>query len=85
MPKRHGISHALAVLISTLSAGLIISIVKPYVPSLANLFHSAACKVSEFIFLKAGVTIAPSVLSTVMLAAILAFLWGMAFAHLHKD
>ncbi len=84
MPKKHGLSHGLATFVSVLAAGLLIGILRPYVPFFIGLFDEIGAWLSRFILAQWGREIPPSLLSTAVFASLLAFLWGVAFAIINR-
>lgn len=87
--KRHASSHTLAVLVCTISSGILVHIGKDYYPMLANTLES----VSQFIvntfhfsqYLGKFTDNPTKVVSALILAVILAVIWGFAFSFIHSD
>jgi len=75
MPLRHGTSHALAVVLCTVLGAFLIELVRPAFPDLANFFLGIA----EWMVDVLQVPMEPRSLSVVLVAAVLAFLWGIIF------
>lgn len=85
MPKRHGFSHGLATFVTIITAGLLVGIFRPHVPFFIGLFDKAGLWLSQFIERHFAVDFSSQILSTAVLAALLAFLWGVAFAYLNRN
>jgi len=85
MPKKHGISHALATLIGTIISGIILEFLKSYIPLIRNVFFFLGSRLSTFFEITFGVSLSKEVLSIALLATIFAFLWGVAFKYMHSD
>ena len=84
MPKRHGLSHGLATFISVITAGLLIAILRPYIPFFIGIFDDVGSWLSNWLLAKSGKQIPPSLLSTAVFASLLAFVWGVAFALMNR-
>jgi hypothetical protein len=72
---RHGSSHGFAVLVCTISAALLIDIIKEKIPG----FISSLDNFSERIVLLFDIPLHYGYVSTILFAAILAFIWGVFF------
>lgn len=84
MPQKHGLSHGLAAFVSVLAAGLLVGLLRQYTPFLIGLFDDVGAWLSRFILARWDREISPSLLSTAVLASLLAFVWGMAFAIINR-
>ena len=78
---RHGGSHGLAVLICTLSSGFLIAMLRIYVPELLSVFS----KVSTFLCVLLHLPYPPKWVELILVASIMAGIWGIAFSLMHKD
>jgi len=85
MPKKHGMSHALATLIGTIISGIILEFLKSYIPVIRKVFYFLGSQLSAFFEITFGVHLSTEVLSIALLATILAFFWGIAFKYMHSD
>lgn len=84
MPKRHGISHGLATFVSVIVSGLLVAILRSYLPFFIGIFDDIGLWLSNWVFAKTGKQIPPSQLSTAVFASLLAFVWGVAFAVINR-
>jgi len=84
MPKRHGLSHGLATFILVITAGLLIAILRPYIPFFIGIFDDIGSSLCNWLLVKFGKQIPPSLLSTAVFASLLAFAWGVAFAVINR-
>ncbi|MDZ7304473.1 MAG: hypothetical protein ONB44_20305 [candidate division KSB1 bacterium] len=84
MPKRHGLSHGLATFVSVITAGLLIAILRSYIPFFIGIFDDVGLWLSNWLVAKFGKQIPPSLLSTAVFASLLAFVWGVAFAVMNR-
>jgi hypothetical protein len=72
---RHGTSHALATLACTLAGGLLVRVLADHLPAArAGLDQVSTAVVGVF-----QLPWSPGVVSQFILAAVLAFVWGVAF------
>jgi hypothetical protein len=79
--KKHGSSHGLAVLICTITSGLLIHIGRDYYPQLINWLEEG----SRFIVELLNIDYPSKSVSILILASVLAVIWGMAFTFMHSD
>lgn len=84
MPKRHGLSHGLATFISVITAGLLIAILRSYIPFFIGIFDDIGSWLSNWLLAKFGKQLPPSLLATAVFASLLAFAWGVAFAIINR-
>ena len=78
---RHGSSHGLAVLICTLPSGFLIAMLKAYLPDLLIVFS----KVSIFLCTLLGLPYPPKSVELILVASVMACIWGAAFTFMHKE
>jgi len=79
--KKHASSHGLAVLICTITSGLLVKMGYDHFPKAAEILD----ELSKIILNLAGIDYPPKAVSTLLLAIILAMLWGIAFSFMHSD
>ena len=84
MPKRHGLSHGLATFVTILAAGLLIGVLRLHIPFFIGLFDKTGLWLSRFIEREVGIDYSPQILSTAIFAALMAFVWRVAFAYLNR-
>ncbi|MFW6101025.1 MAG: hypothetical protein ACOC90_06530 [Bacteroidota bacterium] len=73
--KKHGASHGLAVLVCTVTAGILTKIAREYYPQMVEKFESIA----GFVVSKLQLSYPPEIVSVVTLAVFLAVIWGDCF------
>ncbi len=79
---RHGASHGLAYLISTIAAGLLVGLMSHYLPSLISRLDGF----TEDLILRYEITTFDhEQLNILIVAAGLTTIWGMAFKFMHSD
>ena len=78
----HGSSHGLAYFICTISASLIVGLLSRYVPSVLRSLEGFSSSVLAVTGLD-GVGLVH--MNILLLGGALAFIWGAAFKHLHRD
>ena len=79
---KHGASHGLAYLVSTVAAGLVIMLIGRLTPKALEWMTSKAAPIAEL----AGPDIlSAEEVSIIALASVLCVVWGMAFKRLKKD
>jgi hypothetical protein len=79
---RHGASHGFSYLVCTIVSGLLIFVLGKGVPSaLERLSALSDSLINNF----AITAISSSELNVILLAFILAIIWGMAFKRMHTD
>lgn len=79
---RHGASHGLAYLISTIAAGLLVGLVSHYLPNMI----SGLDRFTESLILRYNITaFDQEQLNILIVAAGLTTIWGMAFKYMHSD
>ena len=79
--KKHASSHGLAVLVCTITAGILVKISRDLYPVGARYLEN----ISKFIIKVLNLDYEPRIISTLILAVILAIMWGIAFSFLHSD
>ncbi len=79
--KKHASSHGLAVLVCSITAGILIKICRDYYPAVARRIE----KISRDIVTFFNIDYSPKTISTLLLAVILAVIWGCAFYLMHSD
>lgn len=79
--KRHGASHGLAYIVSTIAAAMLTGIVRDHYPNLLSYFDN----VCQLIIDKFNLNIKVETFSLMSLAVVLAVVWGIAFAFMHRD
>lgn len=83
--KKHGFSHGAAVLVSVVASSLLVGIMREHLPKVNRLLEKFSDSISQVIFNIFGHRFSTTDINTVMLAILLAVIWGMAFALIHKD
>lgn len=78
---RHGSSHGLAVLICTLASGFLIAMLRAFLPEVLDVFS----KISVFICILLHLPYPPKSVELILVAALMAGIWGIAFSFMHKD
>ena len=78
---KHGGSHGLAVLVCTLSSGFIVGMIRSYMPDLLAAFNRLALFLCEHFKLP----FPPQSAVLLLVATLMAFIWGAAFSLLHSD
>jgi hypothetical protein len=79
---RHGASHGLAYLVCTIAAGLLVYLLGNAVPSVLRQLSA----VSDLLIDRFAITaISRGEMNVIILAFILAIIWGMAFKRMHTD
>lgn len=81
MPKKHGISHALATFVCTITAPLLAHCLKDYLPRV----HGVLTDVAEILKNALNLYYSVDVITPILLATLLAFIWGIGFYYIHKD
>jgi hypothetical protein len=79
--KKHASSHGLAVLVCTVTSGIIVKIGYDKYPEAIKILENLSRWVKETF----GVFLAVNEISTLTLAVILAVIWGAAFSFMHSD
>jgi len=79
-PKRHTLSHALSVLICTITSALIIDFVKVYLPSINHTVLMFCGMVID----KFSLCYTPQGLSRLVVATLLAAIWGFSFSMIDR-
>jgi len=79
--RKHAASHGLAVFVSTIGAGLLIKMGYDYYPAFAGKFDGLAKSAIKYFELDWT----PKDVSSLILATVIAALWGIAFSFVHKD
>lgn len=78
---RHGTSHALSVIICSVSSSMLIEMMRQILPEI----HQEIMAYSHHFINWSGLPMSTYGLSFLTLASLLAMIWGMAFAVLHAD
>jgi hypothetical protein len=79
--KKHASSHALAVLVCTVTAGVLIEIGRDHYPLAAQRLGKISRRIVDFF----GLDFEPKIISILILAILLAAIWGIAFSFMHSD
>ena len=85
MPKRHGISYALATLMCTIAGAMIAAVLADALPLVSGPFEKLSAWFAQGLAHMTGLQLPPTLLSTAIIASALALVWGVAFAFLHSD
>lgn len=81
MPKKHGLSHALAGMVSTLIGGILIKITSEQVLGLDITKYFGV--ILNYLPLKNSVT--PEAFTMSIFVFVLCFIWGSLFYYFHSD
>lgn len=81
MAHKTGISHGFSVLIGLLAADLLLHYCRPAFPSVLLPIEGGIRSVCEWISRSSGVPLQHELLVPALVAAMLAFLWGMLYHH----
>ena len=84
MPTRHGFSHGLATFVTIMAAGLFVGVLRLHIPFFIGLFDKVGLWLSRLIERQLSIEFSPQILSTGVFAALMAFVWGVAFAYLNR-
>ncbi|PQP33168.1 hypothetical protein C6A36_00650 [Desulfobacteraceae bacterium SEEP-SAG10] len=79
--KKHASSHGLAVLVCTITSGILVKMGYDYFPHAAEIINNISQHILDFV----GIEYPPKAISTLLLAVILAMIWGIAFSFMHSD
>ena len=79
--KKHATSHGLAVLVCTIVSGVLVKVARDYYPHAVEVVET---RISGFVC-KLGWDISSNDLTSLLVAFVLAFLWGVAFYFMHSD
>ena len=79
--KKHGFSHAAAVLVCSVSSALLVDVARKHIPPL----YDWVIRFSRYITDLVDTPISPQHFSIMIYASILAAVWGGAFALVHED
>lgn len=79
--RRHAFSHALAALVSSVAAGLLVGEVRRRLPNILDALNVLSFHIVDALNVRVGI----SSVSTGLLAALLAAVWGAAFAVAHDQ
>jgi len=79
--KKHGFSHGAAVLVCTISSALLVDVLRKHVP----VVHDAVENFAKYLLGIFQFTNPPEHLAILLYATLLAVVWGVAFALMHKD
>ena len=80
--KKHASSHGLAVFVCTITAGILVEIGRDNYPEAVTWLEEGVC---QYLIRTFSIDYPPKVISTLVLAALLALIWGSAFALMHSD
>lgn len=72
---RHGISHSLALVCCTIVGALLVHVVSPYFPDVRRSLEGIAERIVDSL----GLSIDPQFIVIMIIAMVLAFLWGLVF------
>lgn len=81
MPKKHGLSHAFAGMLSTLLGGILVNITSKQVLGMDITTYSNA--VLNYLPIKDNIT--PEIFTVSIFAFVLCFIWGVLFYYFHSD
>ena len=79
--KKHAASHGLAVLVCTVTSGVLVKIGRDHYPAAAGKLES----VGAFVVENLNLEYSAKAVSTLLLASLLAVVWGVFFYFLHSD
>lgn len=79
--QKHGISHGLAVLFTSVTSAFFIDMLRPKFPSLVNIIDNISLTVITLFH----IPLSPRALSVIIIAVVLSYFWGIIFKLLHKD
>jgi len=79
--KKHASSHGLAVLVCTITSGILIKMGYDYYPNTVKWLEG----LSNLIVDGLGIDYSHRAVSTLILAILLAIIWGIAFSFMHSD
>lgn len=79
--KKHATSHGLAVIVCTISAGVLVKIARDYYPVAVEMGEKLVLDLT----CKYGWEMPSRDLIIMLVATALAFLWGVAFSFMHSD
>ena len=79
--KKHASSHGLAVLICTITSGILVKMGFVYFSDAKDLIIGISQDILDLL----GIKYPPETVSTLLLAIILAMIWGAAFSFMHSD
>lgn len=85
MPKKHGISHSLATLTTSILSAVISKAVVDRLSFCKVLWDKLGLGMSSLFYKLTRIYIMPDIFPIALLAALFAFGWGAAFALMHKD
>jgi hypothetical protein len=72
---RHAVSHGLSVLLCTVTAAVLIEVIRPVVPGVIKVGEN----LSRFVFDKLSLNVSYSLFNIVFVATFLGLLWGVFF------
>jgi len=79
--KKHATSHGLAVLVCTVASGVLVKMGLEYKNDIIIQLNNFSRKIIDLL----DIDFAPDAISTVLIAIILAAIWGVAFSFMHSD
>ena len=79
--KKHASSHGLALLVCTVVAGVLIGMGRDHYPTIAQKLEDISLYIVTFF----NLDLPPKVISILIIAVILAVIWGIAFSFMHSD
>lgn len=79
--KKHGASHGLAVLVCTITSGLLLNTGYNYYPDLVEKLEFFA----QLLVIHFHLVYQTEIVANLILSVILAVIWGIAFACMHSD
>lgn len=82
--KKHASSHGLAVLMCTVIGGILVKMGYDHYPPAVELLKTVSMYFIDFFNIEDKIRAVDAV-STLILATILAVIWGIAFSFMHSD
>jgi len=79
--KKHATSHGLAVIVCTISAGILVKIAKDYYPAVVDMGENLVLRLAH----RFGWNMPSRDLIVLVVATVLALFWGVAFSFMHSD
>ncbi len=79
--KKHASSHGLALLVCTVVAGVLIGMGRDHYPMIAQKLEDISLYIVTFF----NLDFSPEIISILIIAVILAVIWGIAFSFMHSD
>ena len=79
--KKHATSHGLAVIVCTIISGVLVKMAKDYFPAAVEMTEKFIFELTH----KFGWNMPTRDLIVMLLAGVLALVWGVAFSFMHSD